>query len=744
MPKRQREDNKPLHKVGDEIEASFNGDWFPAVISDTGLDSEGEVEYEVDWVGDDSLTKGLRESEVRKTKTGKKEEKDKKEKKRKRPADETTEDEPVPDCVLQQIMKDFKDEVKGFRGKARTEQARKVFSKLPSGDKHNYLNSNGNEELKNALLAVQQIAKKCVSDKTKASSSKGGIAAVQIAAIATTAKNVPEFTGDFKKYSDAVAKQLKSLKASPKKTDKDPAPALKKPKKETADKKPKKDLPVRTPLQLYSSKELQNVQDANPGKSLLEARKILEVQWNELTDEERQPYENMVEEEKKRKAEAEATPPPPKKKKKVKFSAAEAVGIVALHNALHLLEVALRHGTLETSPKGITIVKHLKQSARKHSILSKLDFSEPVFTAYHRQALQEDATLRKNAPLEDVMSISVKPSRSTPRVLDVYIAENSPKIVKGEKVMVKDAKQNLTDAFKKLSADEKAAYEQMLKEQKAKRGELFDNIHKIRFLKGEERDAVSTLEKTLQEKIETGTTHDENCAQRFNEICEKIGVSATENPSCVFMLKSVSECTQHLVYHERVPMSTDDRNKAKKSRESERKNLVKSFTTIRQGVFGKLYQAVDVAYLETLCKGLVEEYKVKLLEMASSAESWDEVLFYLRDRLDDANGHTQQKRVPIHEKIVFSIQSFGSKIAPSEAHVLLPYESSLSLPRLPAPLPLTVDSSVRVFFGDIVYCWLNIYVFAKAFRLTRFPLHQFFEAVTSQGSPVMLQVNPFP
>ena len=398
--------------VGDEVEADYNGTWFPASVTKAG------ATYTVTWSSDDTKTAGLTAAQLRPLGA----------KKRKTSAEQTAGGKKTPAKAKAKkvtppaewtaffttlIYSDYAEELKkveGPRGKIaqlKRERAAQIYAEMPKEARI----AKGYTPMavvaaRHTLSALLDLLNDVIQRK-RTPDSEGGVTAISdIADLVAESPYLPQYAEyeDFKEMRKAVEKMIKRYA---------PADAFIAGPAEAP-------IAPKTAFELYSKKHLpeltKTAKSAKEGDTLFnktstELKSILQSQWDALAAD----APERLEFEKKAAPPAKDTPkkdtPAKAKPAKVhKIAPENIIKIVTLQGILREAEDLIRREVLEGCPEMLAFRERVVAADTAHALLKEVPGD--VFTL-HKAATDAEEKLRKKAPLEAVLTT---PGPEVPKV----------------------------------------------------------------------------------------------------------------------------------------------------------------------------------------------------------------------------------------------------------------------------------------------------------------------------------------
>ena len=184
------------------------------------------------------------------------------------------------------------------------------------------------------------------------------------------------------------------------------------------------------------------------------------------------------------------------------------------------------------------------------------------------------------------------------------------------------------------------------------------------------------------------------------------------------VLGVVAEMRRHVTrVLDRAPLTREDREEAKKKKNAAAKAklskvpLLKKLrdTVFERGIVGSPGEA-DAAVVTKHVEKLTAPQRTAVMDIFTSG-TWVDILYLVRDLIDDAAGQPLQVRTPpAQDWLAAALKSVQQK---DKAYVF-PDESTLSLP--PLVPPRSLPSRDQVYFGELAFCWLTLHNYGKAVR----------------------------
>ncbi|KAJ9443357.1 hypothetical protein DIPPA_28463 [Diplonema papillatum] len=514
----------------------------------------------------------------------------------------------------------------------------------------------------------------------------------------------------------------------------------------------------------------------------------------------KKPGEKPAAPAKKSAAEKRAKPSPKKEGEKPKAAAKkkaltekQAETVILLQDVLYDLEDVLRTATTEVSAEGKHVLKKAAAVAKRVPALDEFNPLESDFATVHSKLAQAESRLRGTHTLSDLLLTTPVPTKKVPTASllwkDDHIEELKAKLPSAG---AHDLRKLATETFAKEPAEVRDAYVERRNAAAAEKRAEALRARKVRNLPRPAVDAVERLAADVQELIlpskaaapagnPAANTAPPDLIRRLNEVLTTIHAvklpppartdgnddsddEHDEQPSPLIpipdtcTLQELNTTVQGIAGAVvkglfREPLTTQARRQAKAQAAKKKEELQRGLIALRGEIFKKFYAKPgedDVKMVEAAAARLPKAHKDKVMAAFVDGETWDAVLYEIRDILDACDGERpQRRRHPTKGAfttltLALPAQPAGKKkkLAAPAASAGPPLESAASLPPLPPPTRFVLRKHTpfdRALFGDMVFCWYFLYVSAQVVKVTRFPLHQFIEAITMPRSNILIE-----
>ena len=625
------------------------------------------------------------------------------------------------------------------------------------------------------LEALSQMESLLIKSKdVDPSTAKGKIAVAQLKALSETSSEIPKFKKSFTPLLREVRKQIretksetdkKSAKKSAKKdktkredgTDSEgEAKRVKKPKVEKGP-KPRKPLSVQG---MHGASIRKKLTKEHPDKTPSEINDLISEAWKDIADDDKsaleakheeatEKWDKAVEEweksdskkdkkddkkqkdSKKEKGKTDVKPKATKPQRSLPLSST-ATSWFAIANYTVDVEAAIRGG-LSSRKSATALVARGKDIAKVFDTFYRLDFSDKDLSLYdiHKECVDKLRQLQGKTDI-DHMHISIlidEPPTFKKSAQQLYKQTILSDITKKDpKMSAKDINAAVTQRWSKLSKETLKEWRQTQKE--AKESFISNYISKERYRFVISKEQVEKLDEALS-KLENNDEVPEVVSEIFKspqdlkvvmdipsdrsdqneEIKTHVGESAEE------ILKFAREVLAFSKFKTRNVLSVEERKSLKKQHVDALDNSRDYLIKLRNKLFTQFCEkpTPEMGEVVKQCtKKIQPSLGERLMDSFNSSEfelnGWNVLLFEIRDIVDELDLEQRQARRPLKQ---FSFGSSKVDLAP--VGKVLPHESTVSLDPLPNPTALR-SSIPHHLFGDAVHCWLNLHVFAQAFR----------------------------